>query len=119
MSSLFKWHNFSVQILGKFLFQRKHYSNIECCFVTLAMISFVFLKLFACPLFINILRDPYRPILLGGKVVCPLVSGLRKFTKAYILIQSAKQLCVVNRSYSAVGFWLRFAYVGLVFSHRK
>ena len=30
-----------------------------------------------------------------------------------------KQLCVVNRSYSAVGFWLRFAYVGLVFSHRK
>ena len=40
MSSLFKWHNFSVQILGKFLFQRKHYSNIECCFVTMAMISF-------------------------------------------------------------------------------
>ena len=52
--------------------------------------------------------------------MCRLVSGLPKFTKAYILIQSAKrQLCVVNRSYSTVGFWLRFAYVGLVVSHRK
>ena len=57
MSSLFKSHNFSVQILGKFLFQRKYYSNIECCFVTLAMISFHVLKLFSCPLFINIVRE--------------------------------------------------------------
>ena len=51
--------------------------------------------------------------------MCSVVSGLRKFTKAYIVIESAKQLCVVNTSYSAVGFWLRFAYVSLVLSHRK
>ena len=57
VSSLFKWHNFSVQILGKFLFQREHYSTIECCFGTLAMISFDVLKLFSCPLFINIVRE--------------------------------------------------------------
>ena len=57
MSSLFKWHNFSVQLLGKALFQRKHYSNIEYCFVMLAMISFDVLKRCSCPLFINIVGE--------------------------------------------------------------
>ena len=57
MSSLFIWNNFSIQLLGKFLFQRKHYSNIERCFVTLAIISFDVIKRCSYPLCIKIVRE--------------------------------------------------------------
>ena len=57
MSPLFKWHNFSLQLLGKVLFKRKHYSTSAYCFVALAMISFDVYKRCSCPLFINLVRE--------------------------------------------------------------
>ena len=38
-----------------------------------------------------------------------------QFHQSIHINSECKQLCVVNRSYSAVGFWLRFSYIGLFF----